>query len=83
VNETYEVLSVAKSKTDSLEVMAGLVDSLLPSIKTPVPTITILSIPATLHDIAILMNISKSQLIQQIIATGLLFLPTYSKALAV
>lgn len=33
----------------------------------------------TLQDMTVLMNVSKAQLIQQIIATGLLFLPTYTK----
>ena len=78
-NETYEVLSVAKSKTDSAEVMAGLNDGQLTVNKNASTHYYDFINTTTLHDIAILMNISKSQLIQQIIATGLLFLPTYSK----
>lgn len=36
----------------------------------------------SLQQIAVLMDVTKSQLVQQIIATGLLFLPTFSKGFA-
>ena len=78
-NDTYEVLSMAKSKTDNTDLMEHLNHSQL-SIDNNASTYYYDFInTTTLHDIAILMNIDKTQLIQQIIATGLLFLPTFTK----
>lgn len=78
-NDTYEVLSMAKSKTDNTDLMEHLNHSQL-SIDNNASTYYYDFInTTTLHDIAILMNIDKAQLIQQIIATGLLFLPTFTK----
>lgn len=72
-NDTYEVLSMAKSKTDNSDLMEHLNHSQL-SIDNNASTYYYDFInTTTLHDIAILMNIDKAQLIQQIIATGLLF----------
>ncbi|OXL23573.1 type VI secretion system-associated protein TagF [Psychrobacter sp. DAB_AL32B] len=78
-NDTYEVLSVAKSKTDNTDLMEYLNHSQL-TINNSASTYYYDFInTTTLQDIAILMNIDKSQLIEQIIATGLLFLPTFTK----
>ncbi|MGP5209302.1 type VI secretion system-associated protein TagF [Psychrobacter alimentarius] len=78
-NDTYENLSMAKSQTDSAQVMDYLNRSQL-SIDNSASTYYYDFInTTTLHDIAIMMDIDKSQLIQQIIATGLLFLPTFTK----
>lgn len=78
-NDTYEILSTAKSKTDSSDLMEYLNHSQL-TIDNSASTYYYDFInTATLHDIAILMNVDKAQLIQQIIATGLLFLPTFTK----
>ncbi|MEN6668941.1 type VI secretion system-associated protein TagF [Psychrobacter sp. B38] len=78
-DDTYETLSAAKSQADSTQVMEYLNHSQL-SVNTSASTHYYDFInTATLHDIAILMDIDKSQLIQQIIATGLLFLPTFAK----
>ncbi|MGP5371933.1 type VI secretion system-associated protein TagF [Psychrobacter alimentarius] len=78
-NDTYETLSMAKSQTDSAQVMDYLNHRQL-TIDNNASTYYYDFInTTTLHDIAILMNIDKSQLIQQIIATGLLFLPTFTK----
>jgi len=78
-DDTYEILSIAKSKTDNTDLMDYLNHSQL-TINHNASTYYYDFInTSTLHDIAILMNIDKSQLIQQIIATGLLFLPTFTK----
>lgn len=78
-HDTYEILSMAKSKTDSDDLMDYLNHSQL-TIDSSASTYYYDFInTTTLHDIALLMNVDKSQLIQQIIATGLLFLPTFTK----
>ena len=78
-NETYEIISIAKSKTDSTDLMEYLGHSQLTIDNNASTHYYDFINTTTLHDIAILMNIDKSQLIQQIIATGLLFLPTFTK----
>ncbi len=78
-NEAYELLNIAKSETDSQLATEALNQSQL-SINNNASTYYYDFInTTTLQDMAILMNLSKSKLIQQIIATGLLFLPTFTK----
>ncbi|ERL55789.1 type VI secretion system-associated protein TagF [Psychrobacter aquaticus] len=77
--ETYEILSMAKSQTDNTHLMESLNHSQL-TIDNSASTYYYDFInTTTLHDISMLMKIDKAQLIQQIIATGLLFLPTFTK----
>ncbi len=76
---TYQALSAAKYHTDDIKVTEGLTNCLLPIDKNASTHYYDFINNTTLQDIALLMNISKSQLIQQIIATGLLFLPTFTK----
>ena len=78
-NETYEILSVAKSQTDNTHLMEHLNHSQLTISHSASTHYYDFINTTTLHDIAVLMNVEKSQLIQQIIATGLLFLPTFTK----
>lgn len=78
-SDTYKTLSIAKSQTDNAHLMEYLNHSQL-TINTSASTHYYDFInTTTLNDIAISMNIDKAQLIQQIIATGLLFLPTFAK----
>lgn len=78
-NDIFETLSMAKSQTDNAHLMEYLNHSQL-TINTNASTHYYDFInTTTLNDIAISMGIDKSQLIQQIIATGLLFLPTFAK----
>lgn len=78
-NDIFETLSMAKSQTDNAHLMEYLNHSQL-TINTNASTHYYDFInTTTLNDIAISMSIDKSQLIQQIIATGLLFLPTFAK----
>ncbi|MBE0444521.1 type VI secretion system-associated protein TagF [Psychrobacter sp. FME5] len=78
-DDTYEILSMAKSKTDNADLMEYLNDSQLTINNNASTHYYDFINTTTLHDIAVLMNIDKSQLIQQVIATGLLFLPTFTK----
>ncbi len=78
-DDTYETLSKAKSQTDSAQVMDYLNLSHLTINSSASTNYYDFINTATLHDIAISMDIDKTQLIQQIIATGLLFLPTFTK----
>jgi type VI secretion system protein ImpM len=75
----YQALSCAQSKTDNSEIMALLNDWLLTIDQSASTYYYDFISTTTLQDIARSMAIDKSQLIQQIIATGLLFLPTYNK----
>lgn len=78
-NDIFETLSMAKSQNDNAHLMEYLNHSQL-TINTNASTHYYDFInTTTLNDIAISMDIDKSQLIQQIIATGLLFLPTFAK----
>ncbi|MGO2301279.1 MULTISPECIES: type VI secretion system-associated protein TagF [unclassified Psychrobacter] len=77
--DTHEILSIAKSKTDNAELMDYLNHSQITINNNASTHYYDFINTSTLQDIAILMNIDKSQLIQQIIATGLLFLPTFAK----
>lgn len=78
-NDIFETLSMAKSQTDNVHLMEYLNHSQL-TINANASTHYYDFInTTTLNDIAISMGIDKSQLIQQIIATGLLFLPTFAK----
>lgn len=78
-NDIFETLSMAKSQNDNAHLMEYLNHSQL-TINTNASTHYYDFInTTTLNDIAISMGIDKSQLIQQIIATGLLFLPTFAK----
>ena len=78
-NDTYEVLSTAKSETDSAHLMEYLNHSQLTIDNNASTHYYDFINTTTLHDISVLMGIDKSQFIQQIIATGLLFLPTFIK----
>lgn len=78
-HDSYEVLSMAKSKTDNADLMEYLNHSQLTINNSASTHYYDFINTTTLQDIAILMHIDKAQLIQQIIATGLLFLPTFTK----
>lgn len=78
-HEIYQALSKAQSQTDSLAVIEHLNDCQLSIDKNASTYYYDFINTTTLQDIALLIGISKLQLVQQIIATGLLFLPTYSK----
>lgn len=75
----YQALSAAQSQTDSAQVSDILNHCFLPIDKNASTQYYDFINTTTLQDIALLMNTNKSQLIQQIIATGLLFLPTFTK----
>lgn len=78
-HETHKILSVAKYQTDNTHLMEYLNNSQL-TIDSSASTYYYDFInTTTLHDISMLLKIDKAQLIQQIIATGLLFLPTFTK----
>jgi len=78
-NNIYEALSIAKAQTDNTQVTDNLNDCLLTVDKNASTHYYDFINTMTLQDIAGLMGISKQQLVQQIIATGLLFLPTFTK----
>lgn len=76
---TYKALSTAKSQTDSDQVSDMLNSYMLPIDKHASTRYYDFINTTTLQDVSQSMGIEKSQLIQQIIATGLLFLPTFTK----
>lgn len=78
-DDIQQALSAAKSQTDSNQVTEDLNNYQLTIDKNASTHYYDFINTRTLQDIASLMQIGKPQLIQQIIATGLLFLPTYSK----
>lgn len=75
---TYQALSMAKSQTNS-DASDMLNSSMLPIDKHASTRYYDFINTKTLQDVSQLMGIDKAQLIQQIIATGLLFLPTFTK----
>lgn len=75
----YEVLTMAKAQTDNVKATEYLNDCLLAIDKNASTHYYDFINTTTLQDMAVLMGINKLQLVQQIIATGLLFLPTYTK----
>ena len=75
---TYRALSIAKSQTNS-DASDMLNSSMLPIDKHASTRYYDFINTTTLQDASQSMGIDKSQLIQQIIATGLLFLPTFTK----
>ncbi len=77
--DTYRALITAQSQTNSDQVTDALNNCLLSIDKNASTHYYDFINTTTLQDIALLMHIDKSQLIQQIIATGLLFLPTFTK----
>lgn len=77
--DIYSALYTAKAQTDSLQATEYLNSYSLISDKNASTHYYDFINKKTLQDIAALMGISKIQLVQQLIATGLLFLPTFSK----
>lgn len=77
--DTYTALNAARLQTDSMQATDDLSHCLLSVDKNASTHYYDFINKTTLQDIADLMTVDKSQLVQQIIATGLLFLPTYSK----
>lgn len=75
----YAALNSAKAQTDDIQVTDNLNDCLLIVDKNASTHYYDFINTTTLQDIAVLMEITKQQLVQQIIATGLLFLPTFTK----
>lgn len=78
-DDVYDALINAKSQTDTAKVMEDLNNCSLTIDQNASTHYYNFINTTTLQDIAGLMSIDKAHLIQQIIATGLLFLPTYSK----
>nr|WP_317200887.1 type VI secretion system-associated protein TagF [uncultured Psychrobacter sp.] len=78
-DDTHAALSAAKSQADSTQATDDLNHCSLTIDKNASTHYYDFINKTTLQDIAASMAIDKLQLVQQIIATGLLFLPTYSK----
>lgn len=76
---TYKALSTAQSQTNSDQASDVLNNCRLPIDKHASTRYYDFINTTTLQDVSGLMSIDKAQLIQQIIATGLLFLPTFTK----
>ncbi len=77
--DTYNALSTAQSQANNVHVIDELNDCHLILDKNASTHYYDFVNTTTLQDMAAALKISKSHLVQQIIATGLLFLPTYSK----
>lgn len=78
-DEAYKALAGAQAETNETQVTDDLNHCLLTIDKNASTLYYDFINITTLQDMATLMHVSKLQLIQQIIATGLLFLPTFSK----
>lgn len=78
-DDVSDALMIAKSQTDTIKVMEDLNDcSLVVDQNASTHYYNFIN-TTTMQDIADLIGIDKAHLVQQIIATGLLFLPTYAK----
>lgn len=75
----YQALSTAKSQKNATQVTEDLNNCLLTTDTNAITTYYDFINTTTLQDMAELMGKDKLQLVQQIIATGLLFLPTFTK----
>ena len=78
-DDIYATLSAAKAQSDNTQVTDNLNDCLLTIDNNASTHYYDFINTMTLQDISVLMGINKQQLVQQIIATGLLFLPTFTK----